>query len=76
MVLTEDEDGNITNFREAQPGEVGAAFIRHHPSMARGVWGDPDKYRDTYWPTTVVIDGKRWHFIGDAAKEDEKYSEE
>jgi len=36
------------------------------PSMLRGIWGDPQRYRDTYW--------SRWphyYFAGDGAKLDE-----
>jgi len=36
------------------------------PSMLRGIWGDPQRYRDTYW--------SRWpqyYFAGDGAKFDE-----
>lgn len=72
LVLEKDDDGKIAGFREAQPGEVGSAFIRHHPSMIRGLWKDQDRFRDTYWPPAVVIDGKRWHKVGDAAKVDEQ----
>jgi acetyl-CoA synthetase len=36
------------------------------PSMLRGIWGDPQRYKDTYW--------SRWpqyYFAGDGAKLDE-----
>ena len=36
------------------------------PSMLRGIWGDPQRYKDTYW--------SRWpqyYFAGDGAKYDE-----
>jgi len=36
------------------------------PSMLRGIWGDPERYRETYW--------SRWpglYFAGDGAKKDE-----
>jgi len=36
------------------------------PAMLRGIWGDPQRYRDTYW--------SRWpqyYFAGDGAKYDE-----
>jgi acetyl-CoA synthetase len=35
------------------------------PSMLRGIWGDPERYRDTYW--------SRWeglYFAGDGSKKD------
>jgi acetyl-CoA synthetase len=36
------------------------------PSMLRGIWGDPDRYRETYWSR---FEGK--YFAGDGAKKDE-----
>jgi acetyl-CoA synthetase len=36
------------------------------PGMLRGIWGDPDRYRDTYWSR---FPGK--YFAGDGAKRDE-----
>jgi acetyl-CoA synthetase len=36
------------------------------PAMLRGIWGDPDRYRDTYWSR---FDG--CYFAGDGAKLDD-----
>jgi acetyl-CoA synthetase len=36
------------------------------PSMLRGIWGDPQRYKDTYWSR---YDGK--YFAGDGAKRDD-----
>jgi acetyl-CoA synthetase len=36
------------------------------PAMLRGIWGDPDRYRQTYWST---YEGR--YFAGDGAKIDE-----
>jgi acetyl-CoA synthetase len=36
------------------------------PSMLRGIWGDPQRYRDTYWSR---FEGK--YFAGDGAKRDD-----
>ncbi|MCP5024694.1 MAG: acetate--CoA ligase [Actinomycetia bacterium] len=36
------------------------------PSMLRGIWGDPDRYQETYWST---YEGR--YFAGDGAKLDE-----
>ena len=36
------------------------------PSMLRGIWGDPERYRDTYWSR---FDGR--YFAGDGAKRDD-----
>ena len=35
--------------------------------MLRGIWGDPERYRDTYWSR---FDGK--YFAGDGAKRDDE----
>ena len=35
--------------------------------MLRGIWGDPERYRDTYWSR---FDGR--YFAGDGAKRDEE----
>jgi acetyl-CoA synthetase len=37
------------------------------PGMLRGVWGDPARYRDTYWSRF----GTRYYFAGDGAKKDD-----
>ncbi|NAS22430.1 acetate--CoA ligase [Herbidospora sp. NEAU-GS84] len=36
------------------------------PSMLRGIWGDPERYKDTYWSR---FDG--FYFPGDGAKRDD-----
>ena len=41
-------------------------IARPWPSMLRGIWGDPERYRDTYWST---YEGR--YFAGDGAKIDE-----
>ncbi len=62
-VFTElvDDDGNtVTN------GGGYLTITRPWPSMLRGIWGDPDRYRDTYWSR---FEGK--YFAGDGAKLDD-----
>jgi acetyl-CoA synthetase len=36
------------------------------PSMLRGIWGDPERYRDTYWSRFPGV-----YFAGDGAKKDD-----
>jgi acetyl-CoA synthetase len=48
------------------PGGGYLVLTRPWPSMLRGIWGDPDRYRDTYWSR---FDGQ--YFAGDGAKRDE-----
>ncbi len=48
------------------PGGGYLVLSRPWPSMLRGIWGDPERYRDTYWSR---FDGK--YFAGDGAKRDD-----
>ncbi len=41
-------------------------LTRPWPGMLRGIWGDPDRYRDTYWSR---FEGR--YFAGDGCKLDE-----
>jgi acetyl-CoA synthetase len=38
------------------------------PSMLRGIWGDPERYRETYWARFA---SQGYYFPGDGAKKDE-----
>ena len=52
-----------------QPVERGGGYLtltRPWPSMLRGIWGDPDRYRATYWSE---FEGR--YFAGDGAKIDD-----
>ncbi|HTF90433.1 MAG TPA: acetate--CoA ligase [Planctomycetota bacterium] len=58
-----DEKGN-----ELGPNQGGYLVIRRPwPSMLRGIWGDPDRYVETYWKKF----GGRFYFAGDGARRDE-----
>jgi acetyl-CoA synthetase len=51
------------------PVEQGGGYLtltHPWPAMLRGIWGDPERYRDTYWST---YEGR--YFAGDGAKVDE-----
>ena len=57
-----DEEGN-----EVPHGEGGLLAIRRPwPSMLRGIWGDEERYRETYW---ARWDG-RYYMAGDGARRD------
>jgi acetyl-CoA synthetase len=57
-----DEDGN-----PVEPGQEGKLVITTPwPSMLRGIYKDPDRYREQYWST---YEGK--YLTGDSAKVDE-----
>jgi acetyl-CoA synthetase len=58
-----DDQGNPVPI----PGGGYLVLTRPWPSMLRGIWGDPERYRDTYWSR---FEGK--YFAGDGAKRDEK----
>ncbi len=54
-----------------QPGQGGFLVIsRPWPSQLRTVWGDPERYRKTYFGD-MFIDGKPVYFTGDGARLDE-----
>jgi acetyl-CoA synthetase len=48
------------------PGGGYLVLTTPFPSMLRGIWGDPERYRSTYWSR---FEGK--YFAGDGAKRDE-----
>ena len=64
-----DEDG-----KELVPGADEAEHVTGYlvldepwPSMLRGIWGDPERYEETYWSRY----GKQgWYFAGDGARVD------
>ncbi len=57
-----DDSGNPVGI----PGGGYLVLERPWPSMLRGIWGDPQRFKDTYWSR---FDGK--YFAGDGAKRDE-----
>jgi acetyl-CoA synthetase len=56
-----DEAGN-----RVEQGGGYLTLTRPWPAMLRGIWGDPERYRDTYWSR---FEGR--YFAGDGAKIDE-----
>ncbi len=67
MVEVLDENGHPT-----PPGETGLLCItKPWPSMIRGVWGDPERYKKSYFGD-VKKDGKPVYFSGDGAMVDEE----
>lgn len=64
-----DEEGN-----ELVPGADHAQHVTGYlvldqpwPSMLRGIWGDPERYKETYWSRYA---DKGWYFAGDGARVD------
>ena len=60
-----DDEGQP--FTEAE--KVGYLVLtKPWPAMLRGIWGDEQRYKDTYWSRF----GPEYYFAGDGAKYDEK----
>ncbi|NLJ54625.1 MAG: acetate--CoA ligase [Intrasporangiaceae bacterium] len=60
-----DDEGQPTH----DPDKVGYLVLtKPWPSMLRGIWGDPERYKDTYWNRF----GPEYYFAGDGARYDEK----
>ncbi len=64
-----DEEGN-----ELVPGADEAEHVTGYlvldapwPSMLRGIWGDPQRFTETYWSRYAE---KGWYFAGDGARVD------
>ncbi|HED65696.1 MAG TPA: acetate--CoA ligase [Planctomycetes bacterium] len=58
-----DEDGT-----ELGANQGGLLCVRKPwPSMLRGIWGDDERYRETYWSRF----GGKYYFAGDGARRDE-----
>ncbi|WP_040163308.1 acetate--CoA ligase [Microbacterium gorillae] len=54
---------------EVEDGNGGLLVVTSPwPSMLRGIWGDPDRYVDTYWR---MFADKGYYFAGDGARKDE-----
>jgi len=60
-----DDEGQP--FTEAE--KVGYLVLtKPWPAMLRGIWGDPERYKETYWTRF----GPKYYFAGDGAKYDAK----
>ncbi len=60
MELVDDDGNTVTN------GGGYLTISRPWPSMLRGIWGNEERYRETYWST---YEGK--YFAGDGARLDD-----
>jgi acetyl-CoA synthetase len=60
-------EADIVN-EEGEPVEAGLLVLKSPwPGMLRGIYGDPERYKKTYWEKF----GK-WYFAGDGAKRDKQ----
>jgi acetyl-CoA synthetase len=67
-VAVVDDDGSPVG-----PGTAGLLVVdRPWPAMARTIWGDAERYRDTYWARFAGHgdDGQGYYLSGDGAKYD------
>jgi acetyl-CoA synthetase len=59
----------VTEEGESVPNGSGGYLVLTEPwpSMLRTIWGDDERYRDTYWSRYA---DQGWYFAGDGAKKD------
>jgi acetyl-CoA synthetase len=63
-VCAEVVDGDGVPVPDGQGGYL--VLTEPWPSMLRGIWGDPERYRETYWSRFPGV-----YFAGDGAKKDD-----
>ncbi|QLY31371.1 acetate--CoA ligase [Nocardia huaxiensis] len=61
-----DEEGNPVTLGETEANGY-LVLDQPWPSMLRGIWGDNERYKDTYWSKYAE---QGWYFAGDGAKLD------
>ncbi|WP_410871844.1 acetate--CoA ligase [Nocardia sp. A7] len=61
-----DEEGKPVQLGETEANGY-LVLDKPWPSMLRGIWGDMDRYRSTYWDRYAE---QGWYFAGDGAKLD------
>ncbi|MGV0739744.1 acetate--CoA ligase [Mycobacterium syngnathidarum] len=62
-----DDDGNQLQ-PGADRGEQASGYLvldKPWPSMLRGIWGDPERFKETYWSRFAE---QGWYFAGDGAR--------
>src|SRR5205085_12234079 len=64
-----DEEGNelVAGADEAEHVTGYLVLDQPWPAMLRGIWGDPERYKETYWSRYA---DKGWYFAGDGARVD------
>jgi acetyl-CoA synthetase len=60
----------VDNEGESVPNGGGGFLVLTEPwpAMLRGIWGDPDRYKETYWERFADLG---YYFAGDGAKKDD-----
>jgi acetyl-CoA synthetase len=65
-----DDDGNQLEPPSSDEGEHTSGYLvldQPWPAMLRGIWRDPDRFRETYWSKFAE---QGWYFAGDGARYD------
>ncbi len=65
-----DHHGNELATPSSDEGEHTAGYLvldQPWPAMLRGIWGDPERFRETYWSRYAE---QGWYFAGDSARYD------
>src|SRR5277367_3889259 len=65
-----DDEGRQLSPPSTDAGEHVSGYLvldQPWPSMLRGIWGDPDRFRETYWSKFA---SQGWYFAGDGARYD------
>jgi acetyl-CoA synthetase len=65
-----DDHGDELATPSTDAGEHTAGYLvldQPWPSMLRGIWGDPDRFRETYWSRYAE---RGYYFAGDSARYD------
>jgi len=64
-----DDHGDPLEPADDEAGHISGYLVVDEPwpSMLRGIWGDPDRYRETYWSKFA---DKGFYFAGDGARSD------
>jgi len=58
--------------RPVENGQGGLLVVTEPwPSMLRGIWGDPERFKETYWERFWDVEGGPKYFAGDGARKDE-----
>jgi acetyl-CoA synthetase len=65
-----DDHGNLVT-RSHEFGEHAQGYLvldQPWPAMLRGIWGDPERYKEQYWSRFAE---QGWYFAGDGARYDD-----
>jgi acetyl-CoA synthetase len=67
MIVDEEGHELVPGADEAEHVTGYLVLDKPWPSMLRGIWGDPERYKDTYWSRYAK---QGWYFAGDGARVD------